>query len=74
MLYSRMARPKQWNQESLKKALSDLADEDGFVTYKQAGIGGIRDAAVREFGSWRAACKAAGVRARPRGRPKGKTS
>jgi hypothetical protein len=62
-------RPKKWTRDSIKEALKGLADENGYVTYKQPGIGGIRDAAVREFGSWREACKAAGVHARPRGRP-----
>lgn len=66
---SKHGRPKRWTKENVKEALQGLADEEGFVTYKQPGIGGIRDAAVREFGSWRKACDAAGVKARPRGRP-----
>lgn len=65
-----MGNTKKLTQERVIEELQKLADADGFVTYKQPGIGGIRAAATREFGSWRAACEAAGVKARPRGRPK----
>ena len=56
--------------DKIIEQLRALADENGFVTYHQPGIGGLREAASREFGSWRKACEAAGVKARPRGRPK----
>lgn len=62
-------RPKEWTKDRIKEALKAEADENGFVGYKTVG-GGLRGAAEREFGSWRAACKAAGVKAKPRGRPK----
>ncbi len=65
-----MGNTKRLTPEVLCEELRALADEDGFVTYNQDGIGGIRASATREFGSWRAACEAAGVKARPRGRPK----
>jgi hypothetical protein len=65
-----MSRPKQLTAEKVVEQLKALADENGFVTYQQPGIGGLRAAATREFGSWRKACDAAGVKARPRGRPK----
>lgn len=63
-------RPKYWTKERIIKALKAEKDKDGFVGYKTIG-GGLRGAAEREFGSWRAACEAAGVKAKPRGRPVG---
>lgn len=69
-----MGNTKKLTPEEVVKQLKKLADRDGFVTYKQPGIGGLRHAATREFGSWRKACDAAGVKARPRGRPKKETA
>ena len=68
-----MGNIKRLTPERVVEALQELA-EDGYVTYNQPGIGGIRSAATREFGSWRAACEAAGVKVRPRGRPRKKSS
>ena len=65
-----MSRPKTLTGDVVIEQLRELADENGYVTYQQPGIGGLRAAASREFGSWRKACEAAGVKARPRGRPK----
>jgi hypothetical protein len=68
-----MSNTKRLTPEVIIARLRALANEEGFVTYndlKRPGGGGLRAAAVREFGSWREACTAAGVKARPRGRPK----
>ena len=62
-------RPAIWTQDKIIAALKADADENGFVG-RNASPGGLRNAAIREFGSWRDACAAAGVKAKPRGRPK----
>lgn len=66
---SKSGRPAIWTREEIIAAMKASADENGFVG-RNATPGGIRNAALREFGTWRAACEAAGVKAKPRGRPK----
>ena len=74
---SRTGPPIQWTRERIIEALKERSDESGYVGWR--GLpGGLRGAVAREFGSdsegWKKACKAAGVKPRPRGRPKGSTA
>lgn len=66
-----MGRPKYWTPESLVQELQRLADQGQQVNFRDQP-GGLRAAVRREFGNWENACKAAGIKANGRGRPKSK--
>lgn len=60
---------KFWTRDRIIEGLQEAADDDGYVT-KSKLEGGLRRASELEYESWPAACAAAGVKARGRGRPK----
>lgn len=60
----------KWDARTVLDFLASTADEDGFAIRQTVAPHGLRSAAERKFGSWAAACEKAGVKVRPRGRPR----
>lgn len=60
----------KWPRQRVLEALREMSDADGYAPPQASVPHGLRSAAERKWGSWRNACTEAGVKVRPRGRPR----